>query len=594
MARYDLVIRGGTVIDGTGEPRKVADLGIADGNVARVGAIPQGLAVEEIDAAGLIVAPGVIDLHTHYDAQLHWDPYCTTSGWHGTTTAVIGNCGFGFAPLQPGMQDRYMRMMENTEQIPYDVMHRSMLFDWESFPDWLAHLHGLPKGINVATYLPMNALLSYVLGPDEAKRRPATESERRLMRDILSEAMDAGASGFSFSFLGSQGNSHVDHDFTAMPSDVMSEEEAYNLADVLRARGQGVIQILCELPGMAAPRRHVAAELARRSGCTVLHNITVPSDVNPESHRSVLRWLDEMNAEGLDIWTQTFCWRKWLEITPMHFNAWDSVPVLRTLTTAATVEQKLKLVSDPSYRARFRAEYDPAYMQEAGGRLEAYTLRDAAGSARFTAFEGRQLNEIGGELGIPVTDLFLDLIFDTGAKVMFSSEEVVTRDPELITELLRHPRVLAGVSDGGAHSKHGNGGFWSTDMIIWLAREIKTFSLEEVHNLMSARNAQAFGLKGRGLIREGYAADIMVYDFDDLNFERGRYEIVHDLPGGDWRKVTRAQGIRRIVVNGRVTFADNVCTGATPGRLLRSERAPDAGLQTTHSLRAEVEQLTTL
>jgi N-acyl-D-aspartate/D-glutamate deacylase len=587
MSRYDLVIRGGTVIDGTGKPREVTDVGITDGKVARVGSISHGEAAEEIAATGLVVAPGVIDLHTHYDAQLHWDPYCTTSGWHGTTTAIIGNCGFGFAPLRPGMQDRYMRMMENTEQIPYEVMRRSMAFGWETFPEWIAHLESLPKGINVATYLPLNALLSYVVGPDEAKRRPASDNERRQMRRILNEAMDAGASGFSFSFLGSHGNSHVDYDFTAMPCDVMSEEEAYNLADVLRARGEGVIQILCELPGMAAPRRHVAAELARRSGCTVLHNITVPSDVNPESHRSVLRWLDQMNAEGLDIWTQTFCWRKWLEITPMFFNAWDSVPVLRALSSATTEEQKVKLVSDPAYRARFRAEYDPAHMQEAGGRLEAYTLRDAAGTARFKDFEGRQLGEIALRLGAPVTDIFLDLILETAAKVMFSSEEVVTRDPEIITELLRHPRVLVGISDGGAHSKHGNGGLWSTDLIIWLARETRTFSLEEVHNLMSARNAEAFGLTGRGVIREGYAADLMIYDFDELNYERGRYEVVHDLPGGDWRKVTRPRGIRRILVNGRVTFADNTCTGATPGHVLKRGRQSEPGRQAARHVRAE-------
>ncbi|WP_337185268.1 amidohydrolase family protein [Phenylobacterium sp.] len=568
MAKYDVVIRGGTVVDGTGGPRRVADVAISDGRVAMIGDAPPGAGREEIDARGLIVAPGVIDLHTHYDAQLHWDPYCTTSGWHGTTTAIIGNCGFGFAPLKAGMQDRYMRMMENTEQIPYDVMKRSMPFDWESLPDWLEHLRRLPKGINVATYLPMNALLSYVIGPDEAKTRPATEAERARMREILHEAMDAGAWGFSFSHLGAEGNSHVDHDFTAMPSDVMAAEEAYNLADVLRERGEGVIQILCELPGMAEPRRKVAEELARRSGCTVLHNITVPSDVNPESHRSVLRWLDEVIAQGLNIWTQSFCWRKWLDITPLYFNAWDSVPIFRTLTAAPTAEAKVALVGDADYRARFAREYDPAYMQEAGGRLEAYTLREAPGTSQYDAFLGHQLQDISAATGRPVTELFLDLIRDTGAQVLFTSDEVVAHSTETITELLSHPRVLVGVSDGGAHSKHGNGGFWSTDLLIWLGRETDVFPLEHVHHLMSGRNAQVFGLKDRGELREGYAADIMIYDLDRLGFEVGRYEIVHDLPGGDWRKITRAEGIRHILVNGRRIFTDNVCSGETPGQLL--------------------------
>jgi N-acyl-D-aspartate/D-glutamate deacylase len=471
------------------------------------------------------------------------------------------------------MQDRYMRMMENTEQVPYDVMDQSMNWDWETFPQWMDHLRSLPKGINISTYLPMNALLSYVIGPDEAKRRCATEEEREQMRRILHEALDAGACGFSFSFLGAEGNSHVDYDGSAMPTDVMAAEEAYSLAEVLRDRNEGIIQILCELPGMANPRRDVAEELARRSGRPVLHNILLPSDVNPENHRSVLRWLDAVREEGLDIWSQAFSFRKWLDITPMHFNAWDSIPIFRALSSRSTAEEKLALVSDPAYRRRFKDEYDPKRMSEGGGRIENYLLIDAGGAARFSQFEGRRLSDFATSIESDVTDVFLDLLQESEMRVLFCSEEATPRKIENIAEVLRHPRVLAGISDGGAHSKHGNGGFWSTDLIIWLVRETQAFTLEEVHHLMSGRNAEALQFKDRGTLEPGKAADVVIYDFDELNYEFGRYEIVHDLPGGDWRKVTRAQGIRYILVNGEVTFHDSICTGSTPGTLISNKPA---------------------
>jgi N-acyl-D-aspartate/D-glutamate deacylase len=561
---YDLIFRGGTVVDGTGRDRFVADVAISSGRIVEIGQVA-GCGQKEVEASGLIVAPGIVDLHTHYDAQLHWDPYCTASGWHGTTTVVIGNCGFGFAPVRPGMSDRYMYMMENTEQVPYAVMKLSMSWDWETFPEWLDHLRALPKGINIASYLPMNALLSYVVGPDEAKHRPCTPAERAEMRRLMHEALDVGASGFAFSYLGAEGNNHLDHDQSPMPTDVMDPEEAYNLADVLRERRQGAIQVLAELPGMADHRRYVSEELARRSGRPVLHNIVLASDINPEQHRGILRWLDEMTAKGLDMWAQSFSFRKPLEITPLHYNVWDSVPVFRMISAALTPEAKMALVSDPAYREKLRTEYQPERMAEAGGRLEAYFLIDACGHPRFAPFQGKNLADIARATGAKVTDVFLDLLVETDLKVLFVSDDNGTRKIESVNEILRHPRVLPGTSDGGAHSKHGNGGFWSTDMINWLTRETDAWTTEEVHALLG-RNALAFGLQGRGQIVVGGAADLMIYDPAALDVTpKHQYELAHDLPGGDWRKIKRAVGIHYTVVNGEITFEHGVCTGATPG-----------------------------
>jgi N-acyl-D-aspartate/D-glutamate deacylase len=349
----------------------------------------------------------------------------------------------------------------------------------------------------------------------------------------------------------------------------MDAEEAYNLADVLRERGTGIIQVLCELPGKPNPRRDVVEELARRSCRPVLHNILVASDTDPEQHRGVLRWLDEMSSRGLDIWTQAFSFRKPLEINPMNYNNWDSVPIFRKLSAATTKAEKLALVRSREYRQLFEAEYAPTLMGGADRALEHFLLVDAATSHTFKPFEGQFLDAIATQLGRTVAAAFLDILEESEMEVLFCNPSEMSG--QVVAEIVRHPRVLAGVSDGGAHSKHGNGGFWSTDMIILLTRETNEFTLEEVHNVLSERNARAACLEGRGSLTVGNFADMMVYNWDELNYDPPmRYETLHDLPGGDWRKVKRAVGVEFVVVNGEITFEHGECTGAAPGAMVAS------------------------
>src|SRR5581483_5811309 len=258
----------------------------------------------------------------------------------------------------PDMHVRYMQMMANTEQVPFTAQAAGLSWDWETFPQWLEHLRKLPKGVNVVSYLPLNPLLSYVIGPDEAKKRPATAAERKRMRELLHEAMDAGAIGFSFSYLGVAGNSHVDFDQSPMPTDVMAPEEAFNLCQVLKERGEGVIQLLAEMPGSANTerRRAFVEELARRSGQVVVHNVMNPIPGHPEHHQEGLRWLDSCARKGLKIYTQSFVQRNWVEFDVMDMNAWDCVPVFRTMTAADTIPARMALVQDPAYRERLRQE----------------------------------------------------------------------------------------------------------------------------------------------------------------------------------------------------------------------------------------------
>jgi N-acyl-D-amino-acid deacylase len=281
-----------------------------------------------------------------------------------------------------------------------------------------------------------------------------------------------------------------------------------------------------------------------------------------------------MWAQGLQVWVQGFTFPKPLEITPMHYNNWDAFPLFRRLSAAHSREEKLALVASAEYRAQFLREYDPENARDWTGPLEIYVLVDAAGSTTFKPFEGKTVGEIAAVLGRNGGQCFLDILQDSNMDAMFVHPSAGS-DIQSVCELLRHPRVLAGASDGGAHSRHGNGGFWSTEMLVRLARETQQMSLEELHHALSARNAQAAGFKDRGTLAVGSFADLMVYDFEKLNrTPELRYAVVHDLPGGDWRKVKFPVGIRYIAVNGEVTFEDGVATGATPGVMVADAQRP--------------------
>jgi N-acyl-D-amino-acid deacylase len=572
MPEFDVLIIDGTVIDGCGEARYVADIGISGGRIQKIGKLARGSGLRTIDAKGLIVAPGVVDLHTHYDAQIAWDPYCRSSGWHGTTTVVVGNCGFGFAPCRPDVasHERYMRMMENTEQISYSVMRRVLPWTWETFPEWLNYMRSLPKGVNLAAYVPMNALLSYVVGADEAKSRAATPTEREVMRKLLNEAMDAGASGFAFSHLGADGNSHVDFDFTAMPADVMAYEEAYNLATVLRDRGEGVIQALIEIQGMDPKRtlddRKFLEELARISGRPVIHNMTSADPGGPEFHRGVMSWLDEAAKKGLKLYSQAFSFRTWIQMRVIEFNAWDSIPIFREFS-AASLDGKKALAIDPNYRRRLKSVYKIEEMGAAAGAIEDNVLLLCPSAPRYEKYIDKSMREIAVAEKSTALDVFFDIVAATSLEAEFRTT-ATDYNPDYVEEILRHPRIICGASDGGAHSKFFSGGAFSTDMIVWLVKDEHKFNLEEMHNILSKKPSELFGFSDRGAIQEGYAADLMIYDYEKIGYQFGQYATVSDLPGGDWARVVQPQGIHFTIVNGEITHEHGVVTGNKSGVVL--------------------------
>src|SRR5208283_4251364 len=283
MADYDIQIKGGTIVDGTRVPRYRGDVWIKDGKVAQLGGRAPGFAKKVIDADGLIVAPGFIDLHTHYDAQIRWDPYCTISGWHGVTSLVLGNCGFGFAPCKPDFRDRSMLTMTRTEAIPYASMKAGINWDWETIPQYLDSLDRSPKGVNCIQYMPTASLMTYVMGLEAAKTRPATASERSEMARLLDEGMDAGLCGFSIQRLGPN-SVQADFDGSPMVTDTMCDEDILNLARVLRQRDEGFMEIT-QGTGDAKVDLAFVEKLADESQRPILWQAIIPTRNNPEIHR---------------------------------------------------------------------------------------------------------------------------------------------------------------------------------------------------------------------------------------------------------------------------------------------------------------------
>ena len=577
MSVYDLHIKGGTVVDGSRAPRRQADVWIKDGKIAQVGGQAQGSAKQTIDADGLIVAPGFIDLHTHYDAQIRWDPYCTISGWHGVTSVVLGNCGFGFAPVAPDFRERSMLTMTRTEAIPYDAMKVGMKWDWETIPEYLDSLDRTPLGVNCIQYMPTASLMTYVMGLEAAKTRPATEAERKRMQQLLKEGMDAGLCGFSIQRLGPD-STQADYDGSPMVTDTMCDEDILSLAKVLRKRRDGFMQIT-QATGNIKSDLAFLEKLAATAQRPILHNAIVPARKDPKVHRRSLEWLERVRAKGLPIYGQTGTIRTGFAFTLEHWNLYDASPAWRELTTGTTKE-KLAKMQNPALREAVKREAEEAdrrlqvIQAGVGGSIPSLLVQSDGGKPALEKYVGKSLGQIAQEEDKTPIDVMLDLSLASELKVEFLGPNKGFNAQYMAEMINDSDYTFPGVSDGGAHTKFFTGGAFTTDFLGWLVRDEQRITLEEAHYRLSALPAKAAGFADRGTLREGLAADVVVYDLNGLGIEPDWIgEIVHDFPGGEWRRIQRAKGYHAIIVNGEVTFQDGKCTGALSGKLLRHGRA---------------------
>jgi N-acyl-D-aspartate/D-glutamate deacylase len=558
---FDLVIRGGRVVDGTGMRAFTADVAVKDGRIVRIGRVDEG-AERVIDADGLWVTPGFIDVHTHYDVQLDWDPLATPSSWHGVTTVLAGNCGFTLAPAKPADVDWLAGMLSRVEGMSRAALAEGLRFGGGSFGDYWKRFDGR-LGVNVGSYVGHCAVRRWVMG-DDASEREATEDEIRQMQALVRESMQQGAMGFSTSQL----DVHVGEDGREVPSNHASREEILALASVLAEFDRGAIEIIPRsfAEGYDAADRAMLLELYRCSGRPIELNILVPNPHHPMGWQETLAFCNEAFEQGARLHPMFTTNHLELHLKLSDTFVFDEMPAWRAALTAPEPERSARL-RDPNVRGRMRDEFDDpagrAVSFEWDG-LEVESVRDLANRPSI----GRSVAELAEERGCTPLDAFLDLSLEEDLETRWQ-----TRLSDVAKQFIEHvvrtsvvdPIVMPGSSDGGAHLASFVGADYTTRLFTDWVPEL--LSLEQAVWRNTLMPATVHGIEGRGVLREGAAADVLVIDPERLR--AGRAELVRDFPAGTERYVVSAEGYRATIVNGEVLMDDGQHTGALPGRVLR-------------------------
>ncbi|MFI5367024.1 MAG: amidohydrolase family protein [Candidatus Binatia bacterium] len=559
---YDLKIRGGTIVDGSGAVGVHGDLGIRDGRVVALGTAP-GSAAQTIEADGRVVAPGFVDIHTHYDAQILWDRMLSISPWHGVTTVVMGNCGFGVAPTRPAHRQLILRTLEKVEGMSFEALQAGVGVDWpfETFPQYLDAIERRGSAINVAAFIGHTPLRLYVMG-DEATERPATAPEIAQMRRIVREAIDAGAAGFATS----KAPTHVGYGGRPVPSRAAELGEIETLVGALREAGRGVVQATVG-PGLFFDE---FAQLARASGRPVTWTALLAGMLGPGSHRMLLDRSIELVRQGLPVVPQVSCRPLNLDFNFKEPFAFESLPTFHPVS-AADRNGKIRLYRDPQFRQTLK----DTFASSMAGPFAHCTERMWISQCRAQpALEEQTVAAVAQERGIDPVDLMLDLALESGLDTRFRLA-MVNFDEEAVAELLADPHTVLGLSDAGAHASQLCDACFSTHLLGHWVREKGTLTLEEAVRLLTSRPAEVLGLNDRGRLAVGVPADIVIFDPHTVGASKLRR--AYDLPANADRLVADATGVEAVIVNGHVirnAGRDVVDPeGPLPGKLLRGEAA---------------------
>ncbi len=553
---YDLKITGGTIVDGTGEPGRLGDVGIRDRTVVALGDAPSE-AAETIDATGRVVAPGFVDIHTHYDAQVLWDPMLTVSPWHGVTTVVIGNCGFGVAPTRSDHRDLIIRTLEKVEGMSADALHTGLGEAWpfEAFPEYLDVLAEGQQAINVATMVAHTPLRLYVMG-EEATEREATDGEIAAMRRLVVEGLEAGAFGFT----SSKADTHVGYRGKPVPSRLASTDEIVHLAGALGDVGGGTMQATVG-SGLAFDEFARISTLTDRpiSWTALLAGVAGPGVdqyLLDQSHRLV--------EAGHDVRPQVSCRPLMFEFSFEEPFPLESSRHFKQVS-AADRDGKIALYEDPDWRGAFAEEMRTTGAGVLGARWDHTYL---AWYPPDPSLEERNLAELALERGVDPTELALDLSLESGLEARLRMA-TANFDEDRLEELLTDPVTMIGLSDAGAHASQLCDACFSTHLLGHWVRERGSITLEDAVRMLTSEPAEVFGISDRGLLAEGRPADAVVFDPETVGASELRR--VNDLPGGADRLVADAYGIDAVIVNGAIIrrSGNDTTNGALPGRLLR-------------------------
>jgi N-acyl-D-aspartate/D-glutamate deacylase len=559
---YDLVVRNGTVIDGSGLPRFRADVGVVAGKIAKIGRIT-AKGTKELDAEGHIVSPGFIDGHTHMDAQIAWDPLGTSSCWHGITTVVMGNCGFTLAPARAEARELVVRNLERAEDISADAMAAGITWTWETYPEYLESLEGLPKGINYSGYVGHSALRTWAMG-ERAFEEPGTEADFEVMADELRASLRAGALGFTTS----RTFNHQTSDDRPVASRLASWDEVANLVRVMGDMGGGIFEIAGEDVGRDPEKQADyygrLRSLAVETGVPITFGVA--SGRKPQGeHKPMLDLIDSTVAQGGRMFGQAHA-REFNVVlsfkTQVPFDALSEWKEFR----GWPLDEQQRALADPSMRDKLiAAARDGSWPKGVGAeaRKPDYDwIRVMDGATP----PYRTVAEVAQERGVDPAQCMIDLAVESNF-AQFFLQPILNGDQDIVLDIMRHPRCVVTFSDSGAHVSQLMDSSIQTHLLGHWSRERQAFTLEEAVKMLTLEPSTAWGFHDRGLLREGLAADLCVFDPDTVG--PGMPDVAWDLPGGATRLVSKATGIAATVVNGQVLTEAGQHTGAYPGRLLR-------------------------
>lgn len=577
MADFDLIVRGGTIHDGSGGAPFVGDVAIRDGVIAGVGDV-QGSAAEEIDAKGRIVSPGFVDVHTHYDGQITWENRLAPSSDHGVTTVVMGNCGVGFAPVRDGDHHLMIKLMEGVEDIPEVVMAEGVPFNWETFPDYLDALEKRESDIDFAAQLPHSPLRVYVMGERGAGLEPPTEQDLAEMRRLTKEAIQAGALGVTTS----RSYAHQFRDGRPAPSVRTEDQEVLALAAGLADAGAGVFQMVPSYDVSATERMNLLHEIASTSGRPVSFTF-MQTPKGPDDWKEMLRGLEAANDEGLEIRGQIIprptggLLGLELSLHPFSFN-----PSFREIEHLP-LDEKVERMRDPAFRKRLIAE-EPSDPQA----FFVYVISDLdslfvlGNPPNYNPRSDESIAARAKAMGVDPKELIYDALLQRdGHEVLYRpmGNSEGERFESSGRHLLKHALTFPALGDGGAHYSMICDAAYATYLLTYWVRDAtgeKQIDLPYAIRKLTHEPATAVGLKDRGLVRAGYKADLNVIDLDRLHLYAPH--VTYDLPTGGRRLSQRADGYEATIVSGVVTYRHGRSTGALPGRLVRGARvAPDEG-----------------
>lgn len=555
---YDLLIKNGTVVDGTGAPGYRADIAVKDGKILEIGEISSA-ATKTIDANGLVVAPGFIDHHTHYDAQICWDKMITPSSWHGVTSVIMGHCGVGLAPCRPEAREVVTWDLVNIEGLSYEVLKKGVTWDWESFPDYMDAAAKRGSAINLGFIAPLTPFRHYVMG-EASKEREANAEETAQIRDLIADAVEKGAFGFSTTIIGT----HIGHGGLPLACRRASRDEFGAYCHVLQKAGRGVIEIaLTDSISVLDDKAYDLLDfLLTESTRPVTWIPLLARDDLPNAWRDSLAksapliakgavaqmsarpLITDINLRSPTIMGQMDCW------TPVF---------------SATVERQKEIYSSSEFRSAFRHEMKSPRVFN--GRWDRLVVLEAQ-TAGVKPYEGRSIADIALERGADGLDTFLDIAIEDDLAVVFTIE-LFNSDQAQVAAMLKDERTIIGLSDGGAHVDMLCDAGYATYVLGHWVREAGALSLEEAVRGLTSKVADLWGIKTRGRIAPGLVADLVLFDPETVG-SATRATARYDFPGDTKRLVVDAFGIHHTIVNGTLVYENGLATGALPGAVLRS------------------------